>query len=146
MTLCEIIDDPNLDKLYIITELIRNGNLAERMAKAPLKVDEARIYFRELISSVEYCHDFATVMHRDIKPENILIDENNHLKLADFGVSQMIENGDDTLTTKAGTSFYFAPELCKGIKFQGKPADIWACGVVLYKMITNKKPYEQNDM
>ena len=58
----------------------------------------------------------------------------------------MIENGDDFLETKAGTSFYFSPELCKGGGFLGKPADVWACGVVLYKMVSNRKPFEQSDI
>jgi [calcium/calmodulin-dependent protein kinase] kinase len=53
---------------------------------------------------VEYCHECAQVLHRDIKCENILIDEVNHIKLADFGVSFSIkEGGDDVLTQKAGT-------------------------------------------
>ena len=80
-------------------------------------------------------------MHRDIKPENILIDENNRLKLADFGVSSIIENGDDTLKTKAGSNFYFGPEICKGTSYKGKPADIWACGVTLYYMLNKKFPF-----
>lgn len=139
LTLYEIIDDPNSKKIYIITDFIKNGNLAEKMSsKNVITIEMVRNYFRDLISAVEYCHDIANVLHRDIKPENILIDDNNTIKLADFGVSQMIENGDDTLHTKMGTQFYMCPEMFKGTKYRGKPADVWACGVVLYQM-ANKK-------
>jgi [calcium/calmodulin-dependent protein kinase] kinase len=55
---------------------------------------------------VEYCHECAGVIHRDIKPENILIAENNRIKLADFGVSFIMENGQDDIKTTAGSNFF----------------------------------------
>ena len=87
--LYEIIDDPKEDKLYIITEFVRNGTLEGRVNKKPepLQMCDIRKYFLGLIHAIEYCHDCASVMHRDIKLENILIDENDQVKLADFGVS-----------------------------------------------------------
>lgn len=113
LQLIEIIDDPNNEKLFIVTEIVREGSLAERLTKKPpISIELMRKYWRALVSAIEYCHEVANVIHRDIKPENILIGENDVLKLADFGVSQIMENGDDTLTTKAGTVFYFAPEIC----------------------------------
>ena len=87
--LFEIIDDPKEDKLYIITEFVRNGTLEGRVNKKPepLQMLDIRKYFLGLIHAIEYCHDCASVMHRDIKLENILLDENDQVKLADFGVS-----------------------------------------------------------
>ena len=85
-------------------------------------------------------------MHRDIKPENILVDEQDRIKLADFGVSQMIENGNDIITSKAGTSYFFSPELCKGSSYHGKPADVWACGIVLYNMVTRRYPFVSHNI
>ena len=52
------------------------------------------------------------MIHRDIKPENLLIDENDRLKIADFGVSFLMENGSDMITTTAGSNYYFSPEVC----------------------------------
>lgn len=85
-------------------------------------------------------------MHRDIKPENILVAEDDQIKLADFGVSQMFENDNDMLTSKAGTSFFFSPELCKGASYHGKPADVWACGVVLFLMSTKRFPFVSHNI
>jgi len=52
-----------------------------------MTINDIRKYFRGLINAIDYCHNMAGVLHRDIKPENILIDENDEIKLADFGVS-----------------------------------------------------------
>ena len=94
LKLIEILNDPNLDKLYLITDFCSNGNLEEHIQKG-LSMDKVWKYFRELIAALEYCHVCAGVIHRDIKPENILIDERDKVKLADFGVSFQMENGDD---------------------------------------------------
>ena len=59
-------------------------------------------------------HNFANVIHRDIKPENLLIDESDCLKISDFGVSQMMDNGDDDMSNNAGTKAYLAPETYDG--------------------------------
>jgi len=72
--LFEILDDPSLNKLYIVTELVKNGTLGENMEKRMLTTEEVRRYFRDLINALEYCHEIAGVIHRDIKPENVLID------------------------------------------------------------------------
>ena len=50
-----------------------------------------------MISALEYCHECANIVHRDIKPENILIDENDSARLADFGVSQILEKDEDEI-------------------------------------------------
>jgi [calcium/calmodulin-dependent protein kinase] kinase len=112
-----------------------------------MTIDKARAYFRNLISALEYCHYVANVLHRDIKPENLLIDDDDTLKLADFGVSKMMENGDDTLTSKMGTQFYMCPEMLSRPSFRGMPADVWACGVVLYQMVNKKAlPFNSSNL
>jgi calcium/calmodulin-dependent protein kinase kinase 2 len=116
----EIIDDPNENKLYLIMEFVKNGNLAKRIRfdkgfftdpnYAPM-----RKYFRQLVMGLEYCHDVVNIIHRDIKPENILIDENDDVKLADFGVSSIIpETGCDKVSNNAGSAVFFSPEACIG--------------------------------
>lgn len=78
MRLYEIIDDPKHDKLYLVTEYVKNGTVLQKIqgtAAAKLTEDQIRKYFRQLISAIEYCHENAKIIHRDIKPENILLDE-----------------------------------------------------------------------
>ena len=77
LCLYEIIDDNSINKLYLITELAKNGNLKEKVEKDNLSPDQIRIYFRQLILALQYCHECANIVHRDIKPENILLDEND---------------------------------------------------------------------
>jgi len=81
------------------------------------------------------------VIHRDIKPENILIDDENRVKLADFGVSFIMENGCDDISTTAGSNFYFSPEACRGSKYKGRANDLWAAGVTLFCMVSGKFPF-----
>lgn len=130
------------DKLYFVTELMQGGSLASKIfGKVPISEDDSRRYFRDLLSALEYCHEIAQVIHRDIKPENILVDELNHVRLADFGVSTIMNNGDDFINNKAGSHFYFAPEIIKSSTYRGRPIDIWACGITLYQMFSKKMPF-----
>ena len=143
MKLFEIIDDPTHDKLYLITEYVKHGPLSTMIQRLsqPLSTDTLRSYFRQLITALEYCHENAQIIHRDIKPENILLDENDTVKLADFGVSAMMENGSDKVNTTAGSHFFLSPEATLGNMYKGKKNDIWACGVTLYYMATKKLPF-----
>ncbi|CDW87678.1 protein kinase domain containing protein [Stylonychia lemnae] len=143
--LYEIIDDPKHDKLYLITDLIKNGTLQKLLSKKDLTDIQIRKFFRQIIHAIEYCHENAKIIHRDIKPENILLDENDNVKLSDFGVSFMMENaGDDSLSNSAGSYYYFSPEACIGASYKGRKSDIWACGITLYFMIFKKHPFVSN--
>lgn len=74
-----------------------------------------------------------------------MLDENNDVKLSDFGVSFMMENAaDDRIKTSAGSYYYFSPEACIGSTYKGKKSDIWACGITLYYMIYKKHPFTSN--
>ena len=119
LKLYEIIDDPNAKKLYLITELAGKGNLERRVRKDPSFATDPnyppmRKYFRQLVQGLEYCHHVLNIVHRDIKPENILIDSNDHIKLADFGVSKMLTTNEDQLTDNQGSAYFFSPEACMG--------------------------------
>lgn len=86
------------------------------------------------------------MIHRDIKPENLLIDENDKLKIADFGVSFLMENGSDEIASTAGSNYFFSPEVCQGTTFKGRKSDIWAAGVTLYLMVFKKYPFTSNNI
>ena len=83
-------------------------------------------------------------MHRDIKPDNILI-HNGNLKIADFGFCKPLENANELAQTMLGSPIYMAPEVIKGEIYTMK-ADIWSIGVVLYKMLFGKCPFESKSI
>jgi 5'-AMP-activated protein kinase catalytic alpha subunit len=77
-----------------------------------LAEEEARFFFQQIIAGVEYCHN-NLVAHRDLKPENILIDDTNTVKIADFGLSNLMKDGK-FLKTSCGSPNYAAPEVISG--------------------------------
>eukprot|EP01022_Parablepharisma_sp_SALTPOND_P033060 TRINITY_DN88120_c0_g1_i1.p3 TRINITY_DN88120_c0_g1~~TRINITY_DN88120_c0_g1_i1.p3 ORF type:complete len:268 (+),score=37.98 TRINITY_DN88120_c0_g1_i1:1684-2487(+) len=141
--LYEIIDDPGYNKLFIVMEYISGGSLHSLVKDGePIPLDKCWKYFRDLLNGLEYCHEAAGIVHRDIKPENLLIDKDDVLKIVDFGVAFMITDGSDESKVTLGSTFYLAPEICKGIVYKGRRTDIWAAGVTLYRMLTTKFPFE----
>ena len=91
--------------------------------------NEAKKIFQQIIFGVEYLHTHQ-VCHRDLKPENILLDEENNVKLADFGLSNIMRDGI-FLYSSCGSPNYAAPELINGKYYNGSSIDIWSCGVTL---------------
>ena len=77
-------------KIFFVMEYVRGGELFAKISKGKLKEDLARKYFQQLISAVDYCHSRG-VSHRDLKPENLLLDEDENLKISDFGLSALPE-------------------------------------------------------
>ncbi len=97
-----------------------------------------------MISGVEYLHKQHGVVHRDLKPENLLLDYNNNIKIADFGLSNIYQK-NQLLITACGSPCYAAPEMIAGHKYKGSKVDIWSCGVVLYAMVCGYLPFEDED-
>ncbi|KAJ3123245.1 hypothetical protein HK098_002083 [Nowakowskiella sp. JEL0407] len=148
--LYEVLDDPDQDNLYMVFELCDNGTLMDiniNKTETPFTEDTARYFFRQIILGIEYLHDH-NIVHRDIKPDNLLIDENNVLKIVDFGVSEIFTKGSDTSTKSAGSPAFFAPEMCKAHHgpLQLIPIDIWAMGVTLYCMVTGRLPFNKDSI
>ena len=96
-----------------------------------------------MILAVDYCHQVGNIIHRDIKPDNILIDENDDIKLTDFGVSRLLpDNGSDKIQSNAGSAFFYSPQACMGMQYRGKKNDHWACGITLFYMATGEYPFQ----
>ncbi len=95
--------------------------------------DEARRIFQQIISAIEYSH-FNKMAHRDLKPENLLLDEDNNIKLIDFGLANLMKDGA-SLTTACGSPNYAAPEVIAGLSYGGQEVDIWSIGIILYAMV-----------
>ena len=135
----DIIEDP--ENYYIVMEYCKSGELFDYIVdKQHLEEDEAAIFFYQLINGVEYVHSLG-IAHRDLKPENLLLTEQKVLKIIDFGLSHEF-NGEDFLKTKCGSPSYAAPEIIKGLPYDGFKTDIWCCGIILYAMVCGYLPFE----
>lgn len=93
----------------------------------------------DIARGMEYIHSQG-VIHRDLKPENVLINEDNHLKIADFGIA-CEEASCDLLADDPGTYRWMAPEMIKR-KSYGKKVDVYSFGLILWEMLTGTIPYE----
>ncbi|XVF89393.1 hypothetical protein PTKIN_Ptkin19aG0126800 [Pterospermum kingtungense] len=134
-------------KIFFVMEYVRGGELFAKVYKGKLKEDVARKYFQQLISAVDFCHSRG-VSHRDLKPENLLLDENENLKISDFGLSALPEHlrNDGLLHTQCGTPAYVAPEVLRKKGYDGSKADIWSCGVILYVLLAGFLPFQHENM
>uniref|UniRef100_A0A3Q2IBF2 non-specific serine/threonine protein kinase n=1 Tax=Equus caballus TaxID=9796 RepID=A0A3Q2IBF2_HORSE len=107
------------ETVFIISEYVRGGNLLDHlMEHGPLTEEEARGWFRQLVSALQYCHRRG-VIHRDLKPENVLLDPAGSAKLADFGFCSLDPGGP--LSTFCGTPGYMAPEVMQLQPYDGRP-------------------------
>ncbi|XP_023603473.1 calcium/calmodulin-dependent protein kinase kinase 1 isoform X3 [Myotis lucifugus] len=140
--LIEVLDDPAEDNLYLVFDLLRKGPVMEVPCDKPFPEEQARLYLRDIILGLEYLH-CQKIVHRDIKPSNLLLGDDGHVKIADFGVSNQFEGNDAQLSSTAGTPAFMAPEAISdtGQSFSGKALDVWATGVTLYCFVYGKCPF-----
>ncbi|MBZ0299903.1 MAG: serine/threonine protein kinase [Anaerolineae bacterium] len=132
------------DVLYLVMAYVNGGSLKDRIERGPLPLHDAETILRQIASALDYAHRRG-VIHRDIKPDNILLDEEGHALLADFGIVKIME-GESTSGLTAtggvlGTPAYMAPEQSQGMS-TGPQADIYSLGVIVYEMITGRQPYQ----
>ncbi|PWA43956.1 protein kinase, ATP binding site [Artemisia annua] len=134
-------------RIFLVIEYVKGGELFAKIVKGRLKEDVARKYFQQLIGAVDYCHSRG-VSHRDLKPENLLLDENEDLKVSDFGFSALPEQlrNDGMLHTQCGTPAYVAPEVLRKKGYDGAKADIWSCGVILYVLLSGYLPFREENV
>lgn len=135
--------------LAIVMEYAPGGDLFEYVLKNKgsigcqgLPEDTARWFFQQMMVALDFCHELG-VANRDIKLENILLDDAlplPHLKICDFGYSKN-EFIDSRPKTVSGTPDYIAPEVLLDDQYDGKKADVWSCGVMLYVMLTGVLPF-----
>ena len=117
-------------------------DLKHLIQRQTLTLPQVYSYAKQLFTAVERMHANSYV-HRDLKPANILVTKNNQVKLADFGLSRVIKDGQTrNLTNHVVTPFYRAPELLLGDPNYGKPVDMWSLGCVLYEMITGRQLFK----
>lgn len=126
-------------------EYVAGGELFDYIvSKGRLTENEARRIFQQILSGIEYCH-YHGVVHRDLKPENLLLDQDHNIKIADFGLSNLIRDGE-FLHTSCGSPNYASPEVICGSMYAGPEVDVWSCGVILYALLCGSLPFDDENI
>jgi serine/threonine protein kinase len=151
--------DPYADPPYLTMEYVPGVSLRALISDKSLRIPDAVAIMKQVLAGLSYAHQNG-IVHRDIKPENILIHERARsegygsegvVKVTDFGLGRAASKtavgsivysqslGDDAGKEIAGTLDYMAPEQRAGADVDGR-CDLYACGVVLYEMLTGERP------
>uniref|UniRef100_A0A7N6B6N0 Protein kinase domain-containing protein n=1 Tax=Anabas testudineus TaxID=64144 RepID=A0A7N6B6N0_ANATE len=133
----------NKKYLYLVLEHVSGGELFDYLVKkGRLTPKEARKFFRQIISALDFCHSHS-ICHRDLKPENLLLDEKNNIRIADFGMASL-QVGDSLLETSCCT--HTAQFIMRGEKYDGRKADAWSCGVILFALLVGALPFDDDNL
>ncbi|XP_011667004.1 serine/threonine-protein kinase BRSK2 isoform X3 [Strongylocentrotus purpuratus] len=135
----------NRKYLYLILEHVAGGELFDYLVKkGRLTPREARRFFRQIISAIDFCHSYS-ICHRDLKPENLLLDDKNNIRVADFGMASL-QLDSSLLETSCGSPHYACPEVIRGEKYDGRKADVWSAGVILYALLVGALPFDDDNL
>jgi eukaryotic-like serine/threonine-protein kinase len=128
------------DVPYLVMERLSGATLADEMSGKPLPLERVRAVASDVLSALAAAHR-AGIVHRDIKPGNVLLTDDGHVKVSDFGIAKTVDEIDPTLTTQViATPAYLAPE-----RLSGQPAtpqsDLYSVGVMLYEALSGRRPF-----
>lgn len=132
-------------RLYLVMDFAAGGEIMWHLRQqAMLSEEHARFYAAELLVALEFLHD-RRILHRDIKPENVLLGNDGHLLLTDFGLAKDMSGFDDPDVAQkhswCGSEDYMAPEIIAREPHTGKPADWWAFGIFVYDCLVGHPPF-----
>ncbi len=121
------------------------GQLIKRCRRNRELIEEEIIWkiFIQVILALNACHNFkeGKILHRDIKQSNVFLDNENNVKLGDFGLSKILSNESNFAYSNVGTPYYMSPEQIDDHKYNEK-SDIWSLGCFLYELTTLHPPFE----
>lgn len=134
------------DHLFLILEFAQNGDLQKYVNKQPNQRLSENMTLRilaQIVSALDYAASKYKVIHRDLKLANILLDENNNVKIADFGFARFVENlkHKNKMTVAIGSIFYMAPEVFFGEPYNSK-CDVWSIGIMTYELLYGCAPWK----
>jgi serine/threonine-protein kinase len=125
---------------FIVMEYADGENLKQVLERRRLKPDEVYEVLKQLLVALDYSHRHG-VVHRDIKPANVMIRPGPRIQVMDFGIARIDSSSLTQVGTVVGTPTHMAPEQLVALPVDSR-ADLWACGVILYEMLTGVNPFE----
>lgn len=146
----EVTDGALAGTLYMVMDLVEGFSLSERLRGGPLLLEEVELVLGHVANSVDEAH-VKGIVHRDLKPSNILLTEHQgqrRAKVIDFGIARTEDSEHTHAGNALGTPAYMAPELWPSdhpLPIDGR-VDVYAMGVVVYQMLTGRKPFPGRDM
>jgi len=144
VTIFDVAEDPDTLTPYIVMEYVSGRSLEEVLCteNGTLPLDTALQVTQELAEALDYAHAQG-IVHRDVKPSNIIVAEDGHPKIADFGIAKL--NVPDLPQTgrTLGTPAYMSPEQLRGDPVDGR-SDLFSLGVILYQLLTRHRPFQGN--
>jgi serine/threonine protein kinase len=134
-----------------VMEYVEGETLKEYLErKGKLTDAEIKDIFSQMLDALSYVHE-QKLVHRDIKPSNFMIHKSGKVKLMDFGIAKSLDSNDAEYTQtgtgmQMGTPMYMSPEQIRETKSVTSQSDIYSLGVVLWQLVTGKKPYDTKDL
>lgn len=133
-----------VSEMWIVMEYCSGGSMSDLIealnASAPMPEECIRAVCASVVLGLEYLHGVANVCHRDIKCGNVLLTDDGHVKLADFGVSAELNNTVNMRKTLTGSPFWMAPEVIRENHYDGR-ADVWSLGITMIEMAEGTPPH-----
>jgi serine/threonine protein kinase len=132
------------ERPYVVMDFVSGPNLKDVIATGPQPIGRAVEVVRQVLSGLAHAHELG-IIHRDIKPANLVLSQKtglgDHVKILDFGLARLHDSGQNLTTgVVVGTPAYMAPELIRGTGLDAR-ADLYACGVLLFELLTAHKPF-----
>lgn len=134
--------DKNEDEWMMISEYLSNGSLSDHLYKEEFKNIPNKLIpwiIKEIINAMVHTHK-RNIIHCDLKSSNILLDEEWHVKVADFGLSKKIIKIDWNEIKNVGTPHWMAPEIYRD-QSNSKYSDIWSFGLIIWEILFLKVPF-----
>jgi serine/threonine protein kinase len=145
VTIHDIGEDAESRTSFIAMEYIEGRNLKTLLAdKKKFSWDEVADLIAQIGEALDYAHRKG-IIHRDIKPANIILTTDGKVKITDFGIAKVASSNLTTTGQFLGTPNYMSPEQVSGAPVDGR-SDIFSLGVVLYELLTNRKPFQGDNL
>ncbi len=134
----------DLGMSYIVMEFVEGNTLTQLMKKQRLSLPQIKHVLFNAAIGLDYAHQNG-IFHRDVKPDNIMVSKTGVVKVMDFGIARVLESSLTKTGSVMGTPSYMSPEQVKGQKVDAR-SDVFALGVILYELLTGKKPFAGETM